>query len=100
MHTNVVCFTSHRLAHTANRITGLSKEMVVRRIDHLHNLRLQYDKRKRVSGIPSRSYYLYAPECRGGLARRSIAPVTINRLIDMLREEAIPATVLDFPHEL
>jgi len=95
MHSNVVCFTTHRLTHTTNRVTGLGKAMVFQRIDHLHNLRLQYDKRKRVSGIPNRSYYLYSPEYRGGLARRSIAPVTINRLVDMLREEATPAKVME-----
>ena len=94
MHSNIVCFTSHRLAHTTNRVTGLGKAMVVRRIDHLHNLRLQYDRHKGVQGIPKRSYYLDTPKYAGGLDRRGRTPTTINRLVDMLREEANPAKVL------
>ena len=95
MHSNVVCFTTHRLTHSTHRITGLGKAMVVQRIDHLHNLRLQYDRHKGVKGIPKRSYYLYAPKYAGGLDRRGRTPTTINRLVDMLREEASPARVLD-----
>ena len=95
MHSNVVCFTTHRLAYATNRITGLSKAMVTRRIDHLHNLRLQYDRHKGVQGIPKRSHYLHAPKYAGGLDRRGRTPTTINRLVDMLREEASPAKVLD-----
>ena len=33
MHINVVCFTSHRLAHATNRITGLGKAKVIGLID-------------------------------------------------------------------
>ena len=95
MHSNVVCFTSHRLTHTTSRVTGLGKAMVFQRIDHLHNLRLQYDRHKLIQGIPKRSYYLDTPQYRGGLARRSLTPTTINRLVDMLREEASPARVLE-----
>ncbi len=95
MHSNVVCFTTHRLTHSTNRITGLGKPMVVQRINHLHNLRLQYDRHKRVKGIPKRFYYLHAPKYAGGLDRRGRTPTTINRLVDMLREEASPAKVLE-----
>ena len=95
MHSKVVCFTTHRLTHSTNRITGLGKPMVVQRIDHLHNLRLQYDRHKGVQGTPKRSYYLHAPKYAGGLDRRGRTPTTINRLVDMLREEASPARVLE-----
>ena len=95
MHSNVVCFTTHRLTYSTHRITGLGKAMVVQRIDHLHNLRLQYDRHKGVQGIPKRSYYLHAPKYAGGLDRRGRTPTTINRLVDMLREEASPAKVLE-----
>ena len=95
MHSNVVCFTTHRLIHSTHRITGLGKAMVIRRIDHLHNLRLQYDRHKGVQGIPKRSYYLHAPKYAGGLDRRGRTPTTINRFVDMLREEASPAKVLE-----
>ena len=95
MHSNVVCFTTHRLTHTTNRVTGLGKAMVIRRIDHLHNLRIQYDRHKGVKGIPQRSYYLHAPKYAGGLDRLGRTPTTINRLADMLREEASPAKVLE-----
>ena len=67
--------------------------MVVRRIDHLHNLRLQHDKHKGVQGITKRSYSLHSPKYAEGLDRRGRTPATINRLVDMLREEAIPASV-------
>ena len=95
MHSNFVCFTTHRLTNSTNRITGLGKAMVDRRIEHLHNLRLQYDRQKGVQGIPKRSYYLHAPKYAGGLDTRGRTPATINRLVDMLREEASPAKVLE-----
>ena len=95
MHSNVVCFTTHRLTYSTHRITGLGKAMVVQRIDHLHNLRLQYDRHKGVQGIPKRSCYLHAAKYAGGLDRRGRTPTTIHRLVDMLREEASPARVLE-----
>ena len=95
MHSNVVCFTTHRLTHSTHRITGLGKAMVVQRTDHLHNLRLQYDRHKGVKGIPKRSYYLHAPKYAGGLDTRGRTPTHINQLVDMLRQEAIPAKVLE-----
>ena len=95
MHSNVVCFTSHRLAHATNRITGLGKAKVISEIDTLHNMRLQYDRHKGVKGIPKRSYYLHAPKYAGGLDTRGRTPTHINRRVDMLREEASPAKVLE-----
>ena len=96
MHSNVVCFTTHRLTHSTNRITGLGKPMVVQRINHLHNLRLQYDRHKRVKGIPKRSYCLHAPQYAGGLDRRGRTPTTINNLVDMLRKETLPGILLNY----
>ena len=95
MHSNLVCFTTHRVTYSTHPITGLGKAMVVQRIDHLHNLRLQYDRNKGVQGIPQRSYHLHAPKYAGGLDRRGRTPTTINRLVDMLREESSPARVLE-----
>ncbi len=95
MHSNVVCFTTHRLTHTAIRITGLGKAKVIGKIDTLHNLRLQYDRYKGVKGIPKRSYYLHAPKYAGGLDTRGRTPTHINQFVDMLREEASPAKVLE-----
>ena len=95
MHSNVVCFTSHRLTHATNRITGLGKAKVIGQIDTLHNLRLQYDRHKGVKGIPKRSYYLQAPKYAGGLDTRGRTPTHINSLVDMLREEASAANVLE-----
>ena len=45
--------------------------------------------------LPVRLYHLHAPKYAGGLDRRGNTPTTINRLVDMLREEASPAKVLE-----
>ena len=95
MHGNVVCFTTHRLTNTTIRGNGHGKAKVIGRIDTLHNLRLQYDRHKGVKGIPKRSYYLHAPKYAGGLDTRGRTPTHINSLVDMLREEASPAKVLE-----
>ena len=95
MHRNVVCLTTHRLTHTTKRITGLGKAKVIGLRDTLHNLRLQYDRHKGVKNIPKRSYYLHAPKYAGGLDTRGRKPTHINSLVDMLREEASPAKVLE-----
>ena len=95
MHSNVVCFTTHRLTHATNRITGLGKAKVIGKIDTFHNLRLQYDRHKGVKGIPRRSYYLHAPKYAGGSDARGRTPTHINSLVDMLREKASPAKVLE-----
>ena len=110
MENHVLCFTTHRLSHTASRATESDIAMVTGLIDRLHNLRLQYDKHKGVLGINKRSYYLYAPKYAGGLDTRGRTPTHINQLIDMLREKANPASVskltsvlrateFDRPHE-
>ena len=94
MHSNVVCFTTHRLTNATKRITGLGKAKVIGQIDTLHNLRLQYDRHKGVKGIPKRSYYLHAPKYAGGLDTRGRTPTHINLLVERLRDESKPATVL------
>ena len=95
MHSNVVCFTTHRLTNTTIRGNGYGKAKVNGLINTLHNLRLQYDRRKGVKGIPKRSYYLHAPKYAGGLDTRGRTPTHINSLVDMLREETTPAKVLE-----
>ena len=95
MHSNVVCFTSYRLANTTPRGNRHGKAKVNGLINTLHNLRLQYDRHKRVKGIPKRSYYLHAPKYAGGLDTRGRMPTHINNLVDMLREQASPAKVLE-----
>ncbi|HBW83716.1 MAG TPA: hypothetical protein DEF79_06710 [Gammaproteobacteria bacterium] len=64
-------------------------------MDTLHNLRLRYDRHNGVKGIPKRSYYLHAPKYAGGLDTRGRTPTHINSLVDMLREEASAANVLE-----
>ena len=49
---NVYRFTQYRINHVRNRRSGLGGTMVSRQIDHLHNLRLQLDRR--LSKHPSR----------------------------------------------
>ena len=95
MHSNVVCFTTHRLTNTTIRGNGHGKAKVNGLINTLHNLRLQYDRHKGMKGISKRSYYPHAPKYAGGLDTRGRAPTHINILVDMLREEANPAKVLD-----
>ena len=95
MHSNVVCFTTHRLTNTTIRGNGYGKAKVNGLINTLHNLRLRYDRHKGVKGIPKRSYYLHAPKYAGGLDTRGRTPTHINRRVDMLREEASPAKVLE-----
>ena len=95
MHSNVVCFTTHRLNNATVRGNGHGKSKVNGLINTLHNLRLRYDRHKRVKGIPKRSYYLHAPKYAGGLDTRGRMPTHINLLVERLRDESKPATVLD-----
>jgi len=95
MHSNVVCFTTHRLNNATVRGNGHGKSKVNGLINTLHNLRLRYDRHKGVKGIPKRSYYLHAPKYAGGLDTRGRTPTHINHFVDMLREEASPAKVLE-----
>ena len=44
---NIYRFTQYRINHVRNRRSGLGGSMVSRQIDHLHNLRLQLDRRLR-----------------------------------------------------
>ena len=95
MHSNVICFTSHRLTNTTIRGNGHGKAKINGLINTLHNPRLRYDRHKGVKGIPKRSYYLYAPKYAGGLDTRGRVPTHINVLVDRLKEQASPARVLE-----
>ena len=94
----IVRFTEYRINHVRNRRSGLGGSMVSRQIDHLHNLRLQLDRRlsKHPSRYRRRKYYQPVPRYTGGYDTRGKLPATINRLVDRLREKAEPAAILHF----
>ena len=94
----IVRFTEHRINHVRNRRSGLGGSMVSRQIDHLHNLRLQLDRRlsKHPSRYRRRKYYQPVPRYTGGYDTRGKLPATINLLLDRLREQAEPAARLHF----
>lgn len=81
-----------------NRRSGLGRSMVSRQIDHLHNLRLELDRRlsKHPSRYKRRNYYQPVPRYTGGYDTRGKLPATINRLVDRLREQAEPAVIIGF----
>ena len=54
--TNITDFTAYRLERLRNRGTDLDESMLIRQIDHLHNLRLQLDRRNPLA-IKQRNYY-------------------------------------------
>ena len=91
-------FTQYRINHVRNRRSGLGGTMVSRQIDHLHNLRLQLDRRlsKHPSRYKRRKYYQPIPRYKGGYDTRGKLPATINRLVDRLREQTEPAAILHF----
>ena len=95
----IVRFTEYRINHVRNRRSGLGGTMVSRQIDHLHNLRLQLDRRlsRHPSRYRRRNYYQPVPRYTGGYDTRGKLPATINSLVDKLREQAEPAAILDFP---
>ena len=95
---NVYRFTEYRINHVRNRRSNLGGSMVARQIDHLHNLRLQLDRRlsKHPSRYRRRKYYQPVPRYKGGYDMMGKLPATINRLVDRLREQAEPAVVCHF----
>ena len=95
---NVYRFTQYRINHVHNRRSDLGGTMVSRQIVHLHNLRLQLDRRlrKHPSRYKRRKYYQPVPRYTGGYDTRGKLPATINRLVDRLREQAEPAIILYF----
>jgi hypothetical protein len=95
---NVYRFTEYRINHVRIRRSNLGSSMVARQIDHLHNLRLQPDRRlsKHPSRYKRRKYYQPVPRYNGGYDTRGKLPATINRLVDRLREQARPAVILHF----
>ena len=92
---DVINFVSYRLVHVTPRRTSLSSAMCIRRVDHLHNLRLKHDLNP--LGVCKRSYYPSLPRPRSGLIHRSDTQITMNRLIDMIRSEAEPAELIEWP---
>ena len=95
---NVYRFTEYRINHVRNRRSGMGGTMVSRQIDHLHNLRLQLDRRlrKHPSRYKRRNYYQPVPRYKGGYDTRGKLPATINHLVDRLRERAEPAIICHF----
>ena len=95
---NVYRFTQYRINHVRNRRANLGASMVSRQIDHLHNLRLQLDRRlsRHPSRYRRRNYYQPVPRYTGGYDTRGKLPATINSLVDKLREQAEPAAILHF----
>ena len=92
---DVINFVSYRLDHVTPRRTSLSSAMCIRRVDHLHNLRLKHDLHP--LGVRKRSYYPSLPRPRSGLLHRSDTQITMNKLIDMIRSEAEPAELIGWP---
>ena len=95
---NAYRFTQYGSNHVHNRRSDLGGTMVSRQIVHLHNLRLQLDRRlrKHPSRYKRRKYYQPVPRYTGGYDTRGKLPATINRLVDRLREQAEPAVVCHF----
>ena len=94
----IVRFTKYRINHVRNRRSGLGGTMISRQIDHLHNLRLQLDRRlsKHPSRYKRRKYYQPVPRYTGGYDTRGKLPATINQLVDRLRDHAKPGVVCEF----
>ena len=95
---NIYRFTQYRINHVRNRRSGLGGSMVSKQIDHLHNLRLQLDRRlsKHPSKYKRRNYYQPVPRYTGGYDTRGKLPATINHLVDRLRQHAKPAVICHF----
>jgi hypothetical protein len=94
MTSNIINFISYRVDHVTPRRTSLSSAMCIRRVDHLHNLRLKHDLHP--LGVRKRSYYPSLPRPRSGLFHRSDTQITINKLIDIIRSEAAPAELIEW----
>ena len=95
MTSDVINFVSYRLDHVKTRHTSWSSAMCIRRVDQLHNLRLKHDLHP--FGVRKRSYYPSLPRPRSGLLHRSDTQITMNKLIDMIRSEAEPAELIEWP---
>ena len=91
-------FTEYRINHVRNRRSGLGGTLLSRQIDHLHNLRLQLDRRlrKHPNKYKKRNYYQPVPRSKGGYDLQGKLPATINHLVDRLRKLSEPAKVIPF----
>ena len=98
----IVRFTEYRINHVRNRRSGLGGYMVSRQVDHLHNLRLQLDRRlrKHPSRYQRRNYYQPVPRYTGGYDTRGKLPATINQLVGRLRDPAKSAVAYHFAKSL
>ena len=94
MTSNIINFISYRVDHVTPRRTSWRSAMCIRRVDHLHNLRLKHDLHP--LGVRKRSYYPSLPRPRSGLLHRSDTQITMNKLIDMIRSEAEPAELIEW----
>ena len=94
----IVRFTEYRINRVRNRRSRLGGTMVSRQIDHLHNLRLQLDRRlsKHPSRYKRRKYCQPVPRFKGGYDTRGKLPATIDHLVDRLRQHAKPAVICHF----
>jgi hypothetical protein len=94
MTSNIINFISYRLDHVKPRHTSWSSAMCIRRVGHLHNLRLKHDLHP--LGVRKRTYYPSLPRPRSGLMHRSDTQITMNKLINMIRSEAEPAELIEW----
>ena len=92
---DVMNFVSYRLEHVTPRRTSLSSAMCIRRVDHLHNLRLKHDLNP--LGVCKRSYYPSLVRPRAGLFHRTDMQRTMDKLIDRIGSEAEPAELIEWP---
>ena len=95
--TNITDFTAYRLERLRNRGTDLDESMLIRQIDHLHNLRLQLDRRN-PTAIKQRNYYQYVPKPTGGYNMTGKLPATINHLLRRLVDKTDPAMLLSIEY--
>ena len=88
------------LIHSAPKTTACYSNTLqpslCRRINHAHNLRLRY-KRKRINTLEQHFLYLPVSKFVGGDDTRGRLPSKINRLIDCIRALAEPALVINWP---
>jgi hypothetical protein len=95
--TNITDFTAYRLEHLRNRRTDLGESMPIRQIEHLHNLRLQLDRRN-PNAIKQRNYYQHVPKHLGGYNKTGKLPATINNLLRRLVDETDPGMLLSIEY--
>ena len=96
MTSNVINFISYRADYVQPRDRTVGIAMSTRRINHAHNLRLRYERR-RIITLERHSFYLPVPKFAGGDDTRGRLPSKINKLINGIRAIAEPALVISWP---